>query len=489
MKRYNYIALIIVFITGVPFSALIGQTSYSEQITIDNQSISKSEGMTTVEMDINLSQLNLNKNDMLFITPVITSNNSEASVKLEPFAVKGKLRNRILNRLFEWEGKPVLNIPEEYQIVRDNNASQSIHYQTTVPYSDWQRDASLIFQTKVIGCADCLDNLPVLVMNPKVLPDLFVPEYRFPYITPEVEEIKQRSESYSAYLNYVVGRWDLLPNFEDNSSELAKIDKSIRELQEDKDLTITDFTISGYASPEGNKDSNLILSQRRAETLATHIEKKYNYTREQFRVEWFGEDWDGLRTAVQASTLSNKDAILNIIDTEPNLDARDGKISALDNGTTYNRLLSVFYPPLRRNEYLIAFVSRDFSLEETANIIKSRPKLLSLNEMFLLANTYPENSSQYKEVFDIAANTFPTDATANINAAVGELRANNPDVALERLNKVENNATAWNLMGVAYSMKGELDKAKEYLTRAVNGGNSEATHNLRELNEHIKDIK
>ncbi len=171
------------------------------------------------------------------------------------------------------------------------------------------------------------------------------------------------------------------------------------------------------------------------------------------------------------------------------MDARDGKISALDNGTTYNRLLSVFYPPLRRNEYLIAFVSRDFSLEETANIIKSRPKLLSLNEMFLLANTYPENSSQYKEVFDIAANTFPTDATANINAAVGELRANNPDVALERLNKVENNATAWNLMGVAYSMKGELDKAKEYLTRAVNGGNSEATHNLRELNEHIKDIK
>ena len=488
MKRYNYIALIVTFVLCIPFGSLLAQTSYTVQISVDNQSISKMGNITAVEIDVNISQLNLDKNDLLLITPTIVSNSSGEKAQLEPFAVKGRVRGRILDRPFEWEGKTELTMPEAKQIVRKNNTSQSLRYQTTLPYSLWQRDASLIFHTEVIGCADCQDHLPSTVMIPKILPDLYVPAYRFAYLTPDVEEIKARKDSFSAYLNYVVGRWDLLPNFENNAAELAKVDNSIKELQADKDLTITDFTISGYASPEDTRERNMLRSQRRAETLANYIEEKYGYTSNQFKVEWFGEDWDSLREAVSASSLPNKGAILKVIDSEPDFDARDARLIALDNGATYNKLLREFYPPLRRNEYHISFVSRGFSIDETAGVLQSRPKLLSLNEMFLLAKTYPEDSPKYKEVFDIAANTFPGDATANINAAVGELRANNPDAALERLNKVENNATGWNLTDIAYSMKGELDKAKVYFTRAVNGRHPDAKHNLDQLNRLIEDI-
>ncbi len=204
-------------------------------------------------------------------------------------------------------------------------------------------------------------------------------------------------------------------------------------------------------------------------------------------MKWFGEDWKGLREAVAASSLSNREAILQVIDSEPSLDARDAKLKAIDNSVTYKRLLDEFYPPLRRNDYNIAFVSRAFNVEEASSIIKTRPKLLSLNEMFLVAETYEVDSPQYREVFDIAARTFPESVIANLNVAVSELRANNPDAALARLQKIEENADTWNLMGVAHTMKGNTTQAKELFDRAARAGHAEAKHNLEQLEQYIKD--
>ena len=487
MKRNIYTFFVTMAAGLVMFEAATAQVNYIDQITIENQAVSKKAGITTIAFDVNLNGLQLDKNDMLLVTPVISSTENGSRTELEPFAVKGRLRYKILNRPFDRKGKAGLNIPGDRQIVRKNRSAQSLHYTTTLPFNEWQRQARLILQAEIIGCADCHEEQPEKTVSNKILPDPLIPDYRIPYIVPEVEQVKQRSEKYSAHLNYMVGHWDLLPNFENNAVELAKVDEIISKLKKNTDLAITDFTISGYASPEGAEGQNLLLSQRRAETFAGYIEKNHGYQRDQFTIKWLGEDWGGLREAVAASQLANKEAILYIIDNEPSLDARDARLIALDNGVTYNRLLHEFYPPLRRNEYNISFISRPFNVEEASRVIKTHPGLLSLNEMFLVAGTYREDSPQYKEVFDIAANTFPNDDTANINAAVGELRYNNADAALERLRKVENNPAAWNLMGIAYSIKGDTEQAKEYLGRAANNGNTDAAHNLDQLQQYINE--
>src|SRR5690554_4359960 len=227
MKQHTYIAIILSFALFTSFQVAVAQdnntnpVTYIDQIAVENPSISKEKGITNVAMDIDLSGLKMNRNDLILITPVIFSNQTGETVEtveLEPLAVKGKLRSRILDRPFNWEGKPLLTMPEANQIVRANGTRQLLQYQTTLPFHEWQRDARLVLKTEVIGCADCSDLLPDRIINPKILPDLFVPDYRVAYLTPEVEPIKQRSESYSAHLNYVVGRWDLLPNFENNAA-------------------------------------------------------------------------------------------------------------------------------------------------------------------------------------------------------------------------------------------------------------------------------
>ena len=486
MKRKSiYRLLVTMTALFVSHEVVTAQVNYTDQIVIENQAISKKGGVTSVTIDMNLDNLRLNKNDMLIITPVIVSNQNE--VELESIAVKGTLRNKVLQRPFEWNGKTHLSMPVEKQLVRRNGTAQSMHYTATLPYSDWQRNARLLLRTEVVGCADCSDMQPDKLVSQRILADKFFPDFRMSYIVPEVEEVKVRSEIFSAHLNYIVERYDLLPDFQNNAEQLARVDSVVHALKADSDLSITNFTISGYASPEDTYERNMLLSQRRAETFARYMEKKYGYARDRFNVQWFGEDWEGLRKAVEGSSLTDKEAVLNIIDNVGINEGREKRLMELNGGSTYRLMLREYFPPLRRNDYEVTFVSRTFNVEEAKELIKTKPKVLSLNEMYLVANTYPADSPQYREVFDIAFRTFPDAEVACLNAAVGELRANRPDAALAYLEQYNESPAAMNLMGVAYAQKRDTARAKQYFNRAIQAGNADAEYNAKQLQQYIED--
>ena len=156
MKQHTYIAIILSFALFTSFQVAVAQdnntnpVTYIDQIAVENPSISKEKGITNVAMDIDLSGLKLNRNDLILITPVIFSNQTGETVEtveLEPLAVKGKLRSRSLDRPFNWEGKPLLTMPEANQIVRANGTRQLLQYQTTLPFHEWQRDARLVMRS------------------------------------------------------------------------------------------------------------------------------------------------------------------------------------------------------------------------------------------------------------------------------------------------------------------------------------------------------
>lgn len=486
-KSLNISIVIIVVTLIMATTGAVAQDYYSSKLTIENLTIVKDADITNISLDLNLNNVDIDKNELLIVTPLVVSNSTDDKKELDPITIIGKRRNKVLQRPFTYEGKPNINIANHNFLQRNNGSSQSISYTTSFPYEEWQRNARIILSTEVIGCANCRDIEPEIILSDRILAERFVPNYQFSYITPEVEEIKERSETYSAHLNYRVGRWDLLPDFQSNATVLAKVDEIIQELKNDTDLTISNFTITGYASPEGTQQSNLLLSQRRAESFAKYIENKYGYNTNQFKVEWKGEDWNGLREAIVSSTLDNKNELIRIIDTVADMDARDREIRAIDNGATYNKILNELYPSLRRNDYNIGFVSRPFNVDEAAEVIKSRPKLLSLNEMFHVANRFPAESTEFKEVFEVAAKTFPESEIANINVAVTELNNNNVDAALERLDKMKENKESWNILGVIHAKKGNVEEAAKYFRKSMEAGNKDASHNMQQLERYLQD--
>lgn len=117
-------------------------------------------------------------------------------------------------------------------------------------------------------------------------------------------------------------------------------------------------------------------------------------------------------------------------------------------------------------------------------MFKSRPQNLSLNEMFLVANTYEKGSQEFIDLFETAVKLYPDDVTANLNAAATALSRKDTVYAKRYLNKIEKSLDIpeyHNTMGVLEMLCGNYDKAASHLNKATEAGLPEAKQNLAEM--------
>ncbi len=479
MKLKN-IFILAAFFVATPF--LFSQTASDKGLSIENSRVERQGELLSVAMDIVIDDLNVQSNDMIMLVPVLMSNNGEAELELSPVAVLGKKRAKVVQRAIRFNNNPGFDV-DPYDIVRrKNNTSQRITYFVNTPMREWMRDASLVLRESVTGCANCDKGEVLYTLVARVISEAYVPSYKLTYIVPEVE-VKTLSDRHTARFNFVVGRYELLRDFSSNATEFREVDRVVSEIMNNPDFEITEFAITGYASPESSVPYNRTLSQNRANSFADYLVTKFNIDRSRFTVTGHGEDWEGLRQAVSTSSVNDRQAILDIIDNISNPDARDAELMKLSGGETYRNLLNNFYPPLRRTEYVIAYHVRSFDVDEARETIKTNPRLLNLNEMYLVAQSYPVGSNEFKEVFDVATRHYPDSDIAILNSASADIEVGNMDGAIERMSKIADNPKVWNNMGVAYARKGDISRAKEYFEKAVSNGDSDAKTNLDEINK------
>ncbi len=479
MKK-NILKIVLFSLLSVIILPLCAQTK-SDNLRISSERIIKSVNQVSVSMDLDLDEVSVKRNEMVILTPVLKSNNPGGErLSLPPVVITGGLRNKIVTRKQKLGNQDQLPFETEPQIIlkRKNKTAQSVNYKTSVAYRPWMDDASLIIEKAVSGCADCYDQAPDQLIAQNILVKPEVASYKLTFIMPEVEPVKARSDRHTASFNYIVDRYELLRDYKGNRPKFDEVDKIIREIRDNNDLNITEFSIVGYASPEGGFEHNRKLAENRANSFAHYLVTKFDISRDKFTVEGKGEDWAGLRKAVSDSHLADKQDILNIIDRVQDPDVRDGELMKLSGGETYRTLLQSYYPQLRRTEYAVAYVVRAFNVEEAREIIKKNPKLLSLNEMYLVAESYPSNSKEFREVFDIAVRLYPDSEIAILNSAAADIESKNYDAAIERMKKIEDKPVVWNNLGVAYVLKGDTDKAVEYFKKSADSGDGDAKTNL-----------
>ncbi|MDR0660436.1 MAG: DUF3868 domain-containing protein [Prevotellaceae bacterium] len=379
-------------------------SAQNNAVRLERESTHKEGNMLIMDVSLNVDSLAISKNEMVTLIPVLESTDRQNSHSFDSIVITGKRKEKMIARNERFNNNMFEETPKA--IIR-HEPPQTIPMRLELPYQEWQHSANLYVAADTRGCA-CkqLDSSRYLLTGP-ILPALFTPTFELEYITPPTEEVKRRSETYSAYLNYEVGKHKLLPNFKNNAEEPRKVNEIITEIRNDRNLTVSEFKITGYASPEGNEQSNMTLSKNRAQSFVTYLKDRYGIDPSMLKTEWKGEDWDGLRKVVVSSNISHKNEVLNLIDSESNIAQRKNKLKQINGGRTYSLLLNDYYPQLRRNDYTIAYVARNFDVNEAKEVIKTKPQHLSLNEMFLVANTYPKNSNEFKEAFDIAARVYP----------------------------------------------------------------------------------
>ena len=480
MKSLRYI----LFAMSLPLAVSVSaQELAGSQVRIDNKAVSLgSDTQLLVGMDVTIpANMKLTTNSLLTLTPVLIEKDGSGANKLLPsIYVYGRTRQLVAERT----GK----IPADaFEVVRrDNGEDQVISYTARVPYEKWMNGSDLKMLGTIHGCANCLKEEDMAFVHP-ILLQRYAPQPLLAFVKPAAE-IKNRDEKGNAYLDFPVNKTVIYPDYRRNPFELAEINRTINVVKENTDTEITGIDLHGFASPEGSYANNDRLAKGRSEALKKYIMKEYGLSADMFKVESTPENWEGLRAYVEKSDIAQKDKVLELIDSDiQNLDTKEYRIKALD-AKMYNELLRDCYPGLRRTDYVIHYTVRPYNIEEAKALLKTRPQHLSLEEMYLVAQTYEEGSEEFNEVFDIAVRMYPEDPIANINAAAMELKRGNVDQAVRYLERSDKaSAAGQNNQGVYHLLKGELDKAESCFNKAKELGSEQAGANLEETSKKRAD--
>lgn len=468
MKRtYILITLLMVPLLSVAQTSESDESAYSGNIRHEN-------GQVNITVTIDRSRLNISPQDMIVFTPVLVSKAAADQQRMAPVVLAGGKRLRWIKRQTAYGYAPFESVPEEI-IRHSKRVGESFSFTYSMPFREWMTGSELVLLTETSGCLNCQTQREQVWLA--ALPK---PNFRVTYIIPQTEQ-KTRSENYVCRLNYVVDKYDLRGDFKDNARVLSDVDKVVRRIINNPDFTVTSCRVDGYASPEGRYDRNVFLAEKRAQEFLNYLRRNYNWDTRIVSYAGHGEDWKGLRdTVANMAWLENGDQVLGIIDYTYDISMRKTRLKAFAGGTTYRYLLNSVYPSLRRNEFRISYEIRPYSVDEARRIFRTSPGQLSLNEMFFVAQSYPEGSDEFKDIFDTAVRLYPESVIAKVNAAAMEIEYGAETLAADRLQSVES-PEAYNNLGVAYALIGEYALAAECLQKAAAAGDANGAYNLVEL--------
>lgn len=429
-----------------------------------------------ITLKADISSLQLSRNQSLVCTPLVESGDSIRA--LDPIIINGKVRHILYERMERSDKK-------EVEIRRYNKKEQTVDYLARTPYADWMEKADVTLVMDDCGCgwkALSENRNPLFALNfaePVVINPMLV------YVKPAPEAVKARHLDGSAYLDFPVNQTAIHPDYRNNPAELKKIQQTVEAVKNDPYATITSLSIKGYASPEGAYKGNAYLAENRAKALLNYVKDRYDLSGVELSVDFEPEDWEGLEAAVEKGNLPDKEELLAIIraDEPADWDAREWKLKALNGGTSYKVLLRDVYPSLRHSDYRVDYNIRKFSADEAKQIIQSDPSKLSLNEMFLVAETYEAGSEPFNEVFEVAVRMYPNDPVSNLNAAISAVNTRQLDKAKRYLAKANDCPEKQLAEASILMLEGKLTEAKALLEKLRHepAVTTQAEENIRQI--------
>ena len=474
------------------FFTATGHAQYREvfgnSVNVVNNEFAQHGDSILVNMKFYFDHMKIRKGQRLDIVPVLNGKNR--TVTLPRVSVYGRRKYKEYERTKFFGGKKIY---EEYGVFKgfghSGGLSGDLVYHYVLPFSDWLSESRLNMRMELYRCwnlpldtelreiADSL-TLEVVVEPYEIMPHLA-------YMKAETEEVKHREVTSESFLDFAVGKTDIRPEFGNNPSELAKVRKMVEQVRSERGVTITGIDITGYASPEGSLASNQRLSEGRALSLLNYLRNRYpEISRELYHIHFGGEDWDGLVKLVKASQMSGKEEVLAIIEHVGILEGRERRLMDFRGGAPYRYMLREMFPSLRRVFCKVNYAVKNFDVEEAKEVIKTRPQNLSLNEMYMVANTYDPGSQEFGDVFETAVKLYPEDIAANVNAAVASLSRMDTLSARRYLERIEVKIYIPeydNARGVLEMLQGNYDRAEGYFRAASEAGLEAASQNLGEI--------
>ncbi|MBO5890162.1 MAG: DUF3868 domain-containing protein, partial [Alistipes sp.] len=377
-------------------------------VDIKDFTLELKDGYLNVNIDIDLSQLDIKTTQVVVLTPKIVKDAD--TLRLKSIGVYGR------NRRIYYERNEDIKPTNAGDI--DLTTSQTediIRYSTTVAFMEWMNGCSVQLARRDYGCCGHSDAIAQSEVVDKFPLDPYFPELI--YLRPEHEVVKTREISGSAFVDFPVSQTVIYPTYRNNVAELAKITGTIDSVKRDSDITIKSVFIKGFASPESPYSNNTRLAKGRTEALKAYVENMYHFGEGFIKTDFEPEDWAGLERYVEASSLPHKEEILKAIRSDREPDKKEWVIKSTWK-EEYRYLLDNCYPALRHSDYVIEYEVKSYADPvEIERVLHTAPQNLSLEEFYILAQTYESGSDEFNDLFETAVRMYPNDPVANLNAA------------------------------------------------------------------------
>jgi hypothetical protein len=368
------------------------------------------------------------------------------------------------------------------ELLKKKGKNLKIDYLRSVKYEPWMKNA--VLKVRKLSCAcnrmkdrgeEFLDGFEKEKPEIKLFPVYLLP--------PADKGDKVREEKGSAYLCYVVNKWDILPNYMDNPVELQKIYNSVNYVKSDSDVTITRMTIEGYASPEGSYSHNVMLSENRTQALKDYLKKTGIAKDVRMVASGKGENWKGFLEYLNKNyDIPQRSILLRIANSSISEDEKEKRMRA-EAPQGYKYCLDNCFPSLRCTNYTVVYTVRPFTLEESERIFETRPINLSLNEIYRLADKYASNETKYYEIIRKAYLLYPNDSYINLTMAYLAIKKGEADEAAGYLEKVNDCPEKTLNEGLVAYLKGDFEKANLLVQKAQEQGLAEANQQMEEFNK------
>lgn len=462
---------ILLALAAVAFAMPAAADNYNGRVAFTQTTPKVAKDSIRFGVNVVLDQVALGSRTLLTLTPKLVSEDGTQTYAFPAVSVGGR------NRQIMWKRH---NIAGAQPVYHKNGSAQTISLALAAPNVAWVKKAHLVVDEQVQGCAGCEQGEMRYNLLSRLVKEEYRPKFTTVFVTPKPEPVKTRSDRFIARFNFRVNRSELLPELGNNRVEFARVDSVAKAILLNTDVKVKNVSIDGYASPEGTDAANLKLSQNRALSFADYLRRTYKLSRGVLNGVGHGSDWEGLRNSVMAdANVPNKQAVLDVLAAASNNEVRKTNLRKLDAGQPYAYLLANNYPPLRRTEYQFTYTVRDFNLEEAIQRIYSNPSLLSLNEMYLVANHYAAGSAERRNALETAQRVYPNAPESRFNALAYRMAQGEQVNEEQFLVNYTASPEKWNNLGVYYGIRKDYARAKECFSRAGNLPAAQA--NLAEL--------
>lgn len=442
----------------------------SALLNISQMSVNKGDSLITVNLTVDPRAYRIPSDNIVTLTPILAS--ATDTLELDPVRIAGRQAwyNEIRNGL----ATPLT--------LSRARKSLPVLYSSTIVYDPAFETSELLIRADTSTICNCRPPregiVPVARLNYRPIE----PSLTYHYVAPTDSAEKIFNLSGRANVIFKVNRTEIDWTYFGNHAELDTILATINAVRDNPDATVKEIFLTGYASPEGPYLNNVRLAKGRTEAVRDYVAAHSSFPADIYHTASVPEDWAGLRQWIADHEIDNKEAMLAFIDDKTIPEPKRNDLFRARFPRQYPFLLKEVYPTLRHTDYRITYSIRKFyQVEDIRRVFRSNPRYLSLNELFILANSYQPGSPEHEEVFDVAARLYPESTVANLNAANSAMNRGKLEQAERYLSRAGQSPEVDYARGVLAIQRGDLQGAVPLLQSALRGGVKEAREALDEI--------